>query len=67
MAKAVLTSPTENDRVGEEQARIHVMQQICSSEAAATISYKQLQSLLNTALSKRSRASARAAALPCSS
>jgi hypothetical protein len=41
-------------------SRIQVLGQICSSEAAASISSKELQSLLNTALSKQLYSSARA-------
>jgi hypothetical protein len=56
----LLSSSTGVNREREDASRIQVMQQICSSEAAASLSSEQLQSLLTTALSKRLCCSARA-------
>jgi hypothetical protein len=55
---SLLRSSAQVDRAAA--SRIHVMQQTCSSEAAASISSTQLQSLLVIALSHRLCSSARA-------
>jgi hypothetical protein len=55
---SLLRSSAQVDRAAA--SRIHVMQQTCSSEAAASISSTQLQSLLAIALSHRLCSSARA-------
>jgi hypothetical protein len=55
---SLLRSSAQVDRAGA--SCVHVMQQICSSEAAAGISSTQLQSLLAIALSHRLCSSARA-------